>query len=194
MQVKKEEMRNKILECAEDEFLKKGYENSSLRTIAKKANTTLGNIYHYYPNKEAILEEILIPAIEKMELAMVEHIKMEDAVLNVYQMEEYLERMIKDYDMSEFSCFLDRRVLILLNLKSSYLVERKDKILEQLRKHMQWHFKLEEGDTHYSGIIVNMLVECVQHVLIEHKNLEDAEAEFAEFFRFFGTGFIGQIK
>ena len=42
MQVKKEDLRQQILEAAKQEFLDKGYENSSMRVIAKKANTTHG--------------------------------------------------------------------------------------------------------------------------------------------------------
>ena len=46
MQIKKDEVRLKILEIATDEFLKRGYENASMRMIARKAHTTQGNIYH----------------------------------------------------------------------------------------------------------------------------------------------------
>ncbi|MCC0637645.1 MULTISPECIES: TetR family transcriptional regulator [unclassified Clostridioides] len=46
MQIKKEEIEKKIAEVATNEFLKKGYENSSMRTIAKKAHTSIGNMYH----------------------------------------------------------------------------------------------------------------------------------------------------
>ena len=35
MQVKKEDLRQQILEAAKQEFLDKGYENSSMRVIAK---------------------------------------------------------------------------------------------------------------------------------------------------------------
>ena len=64
MQVKKEDLRQQILEAAKQEFLDKGYENSSMRVIAKKANTTMGNIYHYFDNKEALLTTLLDPVIE----------------------------------------------------------------------------------------------------------------------------------
>ena len=46
VQVKKAEMRQTIIDVATDEFMKKGYENASLRVIAQKSHTTLGNIYH----------------------------------------------------------------------------------------------------------------------------------------------------
>ena len=48
MQTKKEDIEQRIIEVATDEFMKKGYENTSMRVIAYKANTSLGNIYHYF--------------------------------------------------------------------------------------------------------------------------------------------------
>ena len=70
MQIKKDEVRLKILEVAADEFLKRGYENASMRIIAQKAHTTQGNIYHYFQSKEILLEEILLPTIENIECMM----------------------------------------------------------------------------------------------------------------------------
>ena len=59
MQTKKDDIKQDILTAASHEFAHKGYQKSSLRTIAIKANTTLGNLYNYFPNKEAILDEII---------------------------------------------------------------------------------------------------------------------------------------
>ena len=42
----------KLLECAKEEFLANGYENTSLRIIAEKAGYTKGVIYIRYPDKE----------------------------------------------------------------------------------------------------------------------------------------------
>ena len=39
VQVKKAEMRQTIIDVATDEFMKKGYENASLRVIAQKSHT-----------------------------------------------------------------------------------------------------------------------------------------------------------
>ena len=59
MQTKKEEIRQEILLAAENEFYKRGYRDASMRTIARKANTTLGNIYNYFENKEALLDAVI---------------------------------------------------------------------------------------------------------------------------------------
>ncbi len=59
MQYQKQEIKNSILLHAQDEFFEKGFKDASLRSIAKKADTTLGNIYNYFKNKEAILDELV---------------------------------------------------------------------------------------------------------------------------------------
>ena len=59
MQVQKEEMREDIVAAAEYEFLLHGYNGASIRTIAKRANTTIGNVYNYFKNKEALLDAIV---------------------------------------------------------------------------------------------------------------------------------------
>lgn len=194
MQIKKDEVRSKILEVATDEFLKKGYEKASMRMIAQKAHTTQGNIYHYFPNKEILLEEILLPTIENIEYMMSKHIENEKA--NPLTKEKALENLKKfkdDFDSSEFSCFFDKRVVILLKLESSSLLQRKEKILQSLTEHLQEYFSINDA-AHYSEIILNMLVECVKHVLIEHENLDNAKAEFFKFFNLLFNGIISQIR
>nr|WP_109748687.1 TetR/AcrR family transcriptional regulator [Murimonas intestini] len=194
VQIKKDEVRLKILEVAADEFLKRGYENASMRIIAQKAHTTQGNIYHYFQSKEILLEEILLPTIENIECMMSKHIEGEKA--NLMTKEQALKEMKEiehDFDRSKLGCFFDKKVIILLKLESSHLLARKEKILYSLTEHLQEYFNIND-DSHYSEIVLNMLIECVKHVLIEHENLNDAKAEFFKFFNVLFNGIISQIR
>lgn len=58
MQVKKDEIRNRILETAQRLFIKRGYENTSLKQIAEKSNISKSNIYRYYRSKDEIYENL----------------------------------------------------------------------------------------------------------------------------------------
>lgn len=49
-----ESTRQRILEAGKAEFLKNGYKNASLRSIAREAGVTTGAIYGYYPDKAAL--------------------------------------------------------------------------------------------------------------------------------------------
>lgn len=79
MQVQKDEVRQKIIEVAQDEFLRHGYKNASMRVIAKKAHTTLGNIYNYFINKEEIFDAVIGDIPEVLERFIYDHEQKEEA-------------------------------------------------------------------------------------------------------------------
>ncbi len=65
-----------ILETALEMFQKRGYEQTTMRAIAEKANLSLGNAYYYFPSKEHLIQAFYhrthelhlaasVPALEK---------------------------------------------------------------------------------------------------------------------------------
>lgn len=192
MQVKKEEIREKILEAATDEFFKKGYENASMRTIAKKSYTTLGNIYHYYSNKEILLKAVLLPTVEAIEATVLEHIEKRELLDNLTKPEalKYMEHFEELVEQSGFMCVLDKKVVILIKLQSSDLLERKEKILRVLKEHVSEHLNIN-GDNCYSNILLKMFIECVKSILIEYDDYDEARAEFIKFCKIFCYGIVG---
>lgn len=63
-QIKKDEVKDKILASAKNEFLEKGFQKSSLRSIVKKANLTQGAMYAYFKNKDDLFFSVVKPAID----------------------------------------------------------------------------------------------------------------------------------
>lgn len=69
MQVLKEEVRRRIMKAAEKEFQKSGFERTSMRTISKNADMSVGNLYRYYKGKDELFGTIvdkLAVELEKM--------------------------------------------------------------------------------------------------------------------------------
>ena len=62
MQVKKENIKEKIIRSARREFLEHGYVEASLRVIAEKEGLTKGAVYSYFENKDALFCELTAPA------------------------------------------------------------------------------------------------------------------------------------
>lgn len=62
----KEETRQAIIKAAKEEFLEKGYDDASMRSIAAKANITVGNIYRYFENKEDLNRYIITETSENL--------------------------------------------------------------------------------------------------------------------------------
>ena len=63
MQIKKDEIKNKILKIARAEFHEKGFSNASMRKIAKKVGISVSNIYNYFKSKDEIFKELVYPTI-----------------------------------------------------------------------------------------------------------------------------------
>ena len=56
----------RILEVGKREFLEKGYKDTSLRAVVKKAGFTQGAFYGYYNSKEALFEALTRDAAEEL--------------------------------------------------------------------------------------------------------------------------------
>ena len=58
-QVKKEEIRDHILSTAFQMIKEDGYEVMSMRNMASECGVSVSNLYNYFKNKEAILDELV---------------------------------------------------------------------------------------------------------------------------------------
>ncbi|MCM1514736.1 MAG: TetR/AcrR family transcriptional regulator [Anaeroplasma bactoclasticum] len=66
MRTKNELAIDKILECAKKEFLEKGFEGASMRTIAEKAGYTTGMVYGRFADKSQLFREVVGEAADKL--------------------------------------------------------------------------------------------------------------------------------
>ena len=51
--------KQRILECAKEEFLIFGFQEANLRRIATKAKTTTGALYHHFGGKDALFDALV---------------------------------------------------------------------------------------------------------------------------------------
>lgn len=193
MQIKKEEIRITILDAAQQEFLIHGYEGASLRVIAKKANTTIGNIYHYFDNKEAILTELLREPIDGLKKLIEQHFEKEQKVYTLKEVEEILcqiDCFMSAAEKFEFQYLMDERLLILFDLKTTRFLETKKFFIQRFKEHMAWHLGLDDSDSPYVDIIAEMFIACIRHAILEHKDSEEAQKEFIKVFRMLCAGLV----
>ncbi|MBN2652938.1 MAG: TetR/AcrR family transcriptional regulator [Spirochaetales bacterium] len=97
MQTKKDKTYSSIMITARQEFLKNGFKQSSMRTIAEKAEVGLSNIYNYFANKDQIFEEILAPAIRELKYLQNQHNCEENLSIDIFTSIECLEKQTKTY-------------------------------------------------------------------------------------------------
>lgn len=56
----------KILECAKEEFMEKGFTDASMRTIAEKAGYTTGMLYSRFADKNELFRELVEEGAEEL--------------------------------------------------------------------------------------------------------------------------------
>lgn len=72
-QVKKEIVKNKILEASLILFAKRGYKETSISDIANMAEISVGNVYRYYKSKIEILKDAVPEEFVKYAKKMITH-------------------------------------------------------------------------------------------------------------------------
>lgn len=68
MAKQKEGVYEKIIECVKIEFLEKGFNDASLRVIAKNAQTSTSSIYTRFKDKEGLFDAIVKPVMKEFEM------------------------------------------------------------------------------------------------------------------------------
>ena len=63
---------DRVLECAKDEFLSKGFLDASLRAIAQEAGTSTCSIYTRFGDKEGLFRAIVEPVVDQFKATLSE--------------------------------------------------------------------------------------------------------------------------
>ena len=133
---------DRVLECAKDEFLSRGFLDASLRTIAQEAGTSTSSIYTRFGDKEGLFRAIVEPVAEEMRRMFLEiqenfH-QLDDNVqqsemgryTSLHQMEllDYIYDHFDEFRLlldgaegTQFACFLDELVDIEVEYTYQYM-------------------------------------------------------------------------
>lgn len=94
------ETKERLLISARAEFLEKGYQKASLRSICKKAGVTTGALYFFFQDKEDLFSNIVQPTIDRIQTIASKHVSQELMLLqNILIADE--DNVHDDYDASE---------------------------------------------------------------------------------------------
>ena len=119
---------DKVLECAKEEFLSKGFLDASLRIIAQAADTSTGSIYTRFGDKEGLFRAIAEPVVDQFKAMFCrvqedfhqlseEEQRADMGQYTAHHQEEMLDYIYDHFDVfrllldgahgTRFSCFLD---------------------------------------------------------------------------------------
>ena len=97
MQVLKEDIRDRILAIARQQFAQNGYSKTSIREIAGLAGVGVGNIYNYFANKDELFREVVRPVLYALEAMLQEHHGIRGEDIMMMRSEKYLKSCIDEY-------------------------------------------------------------------------------------------------
>ncbi len=125
----------KILKEAKAIFIHEGYSALTMRNVAKKANTTVGNLQYYYPNKASLVADMLRYFSAEFYTEM-ENIDHDPRRSNEEKLTAFIERYLDDLYCNEMSLYCPE-LWALANhddAVSKYLYEVFSEIRDYLKK------------------------------------------------------------
>ncbi len=180
--------KEKLLECARQEFLEKGYLKASLRGICQKAGVTTGALYFFFRNKEDLLAAVAGETLRGLNQIIRAHFSREidtdartalagDASEDIQSAKEILHYLYRHYDMVLF--------LLTKSQGSSYetIADRFADVLEQhydrLTEQLSARLGIPKPDRYIlhwaSHMQIDAFVHLLTHVEEEEKALEHIE-------------------
>lgn len=192
MQIQKEDVKKVIIQVARKEFVKKGFKDASMRTIAKKSEVGLSNIYNYFRNKDEIFRETLSGLLSAIDSTMERHNNSDYISVDIFSSEEYMRTQINMF-VELVENYKDDFKLLLFGASGSSLENFRDEIS---RKHKQTGIeyialmkqKYPEINSNISDFFIHtmsswwisIIAELVMHDL-SHQALKDFIREYMEF-------------
>ncbi len=202
MQVKKDEVKKKIMNAAKAEFLKHGFEKASLRNIAAAADTTNANIYNYFKNKDELFCTIVKPGLDFIEDSMLTHEELYDE--NHFFWKETPEATQKSMDCYyEYALgveqFSDELWLLLYGSSGSSFENYREYIFAGYSKHTILFFD-KFNELHPGKIIkpaemlihslAAMYLSMIEEILMHKPDKDELRTYVEQIFLFIRTGFI----
>lgn len=189
MQIKKEDLKQSIYTAACDEFMRRGYEAASMRRIAVKANTSIGNIYHYYSSKEALLDEMMRQIQGDVVQIVKVHFQNNRKVSSLQELDEELASLEEHKHV--FEAFLRPEIVIFLELKIPKYQAERAWFLDAFHEHMAWHMNASKDD-YFIKLIVHMFMESVIFIIKSNQSKEKALQDFVGLFRMLCSGIVAK--
>lgn len=179
MQVKKQSVHDSIVENARNEFIKNGYEHASMRKIAKDSKITVGNIYRYFENKEALFQNIVKPAYDLV-IELVEDIETaadRNSAVSVFEDSEVLSSKVDDF-IAIAKKYRVEIIILLEGAKGSSFEGSKKQLISILENRMKAainHLAEVNGYSIGEDYIAHVIVHAFMEGLIEIIKYDDFE-------------------
>lgn len=185
-----ENVKEKLISAAKTEFLEKGYEKASLRSISGRAGVTTGAVYFFFKNKEDLFTSIVSEKAEHL-LALVKR-QTDSEVNGVGDSEEYQR------ELNRYLCENKDVVRILLECAKGTAFEGfREEYCAEIAKGFYMFYDKSGGTAEYReimGILVKMRIQGYIETLKGDYDM-DKMMKFSALMETYGDyGFSGMMK
>ena len=190
------ETREKLLESAKAEFMEKGYNKASLRSICANAGVTTGALYFFFKDKADLYRAIVGEPVDKLFEIMHTHFDEDENVVadtNADNMDDYID------DHSEIAQVLihhiysnyDAAILVLTKSQGSEyenLVDRivdmtESKCIEMMEKISAKTGKKKKVNRYMLHLVIHLVVDSFVHLITHEPDEQRALANIKKVFR-----------
>ncbi|ATL26266.1 TetR/AcrR family transcriptional regulator [Streptomyces formicae] len=165
-QARAELTRQRILTAAAHVFAEHGYAAGTTNRIAAQARISIGSLYQYYPNKDAILVELMTQHLDAGVLSLKEHQESDQP--------DSIEATMRGFVRSVIGNHLDDPKLLQVMMEQT---PRVPELLERLNRHarerveftrdlLARHPEVRVTDVEVAAQLVVVTVETVVHQLV----------------------------
>jgi AcrR family transcriptional regulator len=186
-QVLKEEVRNRIIEAATIEFFNSGFNNATVRNIAKLAKITPGNVYRYFESKDAIYEAVVLEGYNKLNSIIKKQTKIE---IGSKPSIELLNENSRNDINKQIECVIQEVIRVCYDDKMSLLIllrdNRKNSSLDIKFGMQNWfeeNFDIIYGKTGISKHLAYCFTEGIINIVLEEE--DDLAIKIKELVKFF---------
>ena len=198
MQIKKDHIRDRIINAAQNEFVEKGYQSASMRNIAKVVGVSVSNVYNYFSNKDKLFSYIVKPITDTIDKSL-NDLKQNN---NIASNNNYLNLDIDSIE--KIARFIDknREILRLLEFQSygSSYEKYKEELTEKYTEiSLKYLGRSVETEGHMycriSGFcihnIASMLFNMITEILMHDISYDDMVIFIQEMLIFISRGYDG---
>ena len=181
--------KTQLMKCAKKEFMEKGFQGASLRSICQKAGVTTGALYFFFQDKDDLFCEVVGDFMDRLNVIIREHFSFEVQEMKSGRATEHDER--SDFEsmaqiVHELYTYRDEVLLVLTKSQGSSMEHMLDRLVDQMDEHNAFICEamcqaygvpmVEKNVVHWmSHSQIDMFIFMVTHIDNEEEALQFAE-------------------
>ncbi|MDD7669361.1 MAG: TetR/AcrR family transcriptional regulator [Agathobacter sp.] len=181
--------KTQLMKCAKKEFMEKGFQGASLRSICQKAGVTTGALYFFFQDKDDLFCEVVGDFMDRLNAIIREHFSFEVQEMKSGKATEHDES--SDFEsmaqiVHELYTYRDEVLLVLTKSQGSSMEHMLDRLVDQMDEHNAFICEamcqaygvpmVEKNVVHWmSHSQIDMFIFMVTHIDNEEEALQFAE-------------------